>query len=276
MGKELVSIIVPSYNAEDTIETYLKSVCNQSYPNIEAIVVDDGSTDSTGEIVKRFTDVKYIKNDRNLGMQKSRNIGFGISKGEYVWFMDSDMELTPDVVEACVRTVEQKDLDALMIPERSRGDSIWAKCRGLEKIINDDDICKNSIRFMKREVFDNVGGYDARFAAEDMDFHLRATQLGYKYELLKGCNIFHYEVTSIGKMLRKYYKYGKSMVPYAKLYPAESVKQFSFFRPAYLKNYKLLLLHPLLTSGLLFLKTLQYIATSMGILHYLVIGKREK
>ena len=240
------------------------------------IIVDDGSTDRTSEIVKRFKDIVYLRNPKNLGMQRSRNVGFQRSRGRYVWFMDSDMELTPNIVEACVRTIEEKVLDGLMIPERSKGKGIWAKCRGLEKIINDDDIHKNSIRFMKREVFEEVGGYDERFSAEDMDFHMRAMRCGFRCELLKGYQIYHYEVTTLGKMLKKYYKYGKSMIPYAKKYPLESFKQFSFIRPAYFKNYKLFLRHPLIGCGLLFLKGLQYIVASIGSLHYIVFGEQKR
>lgn len=69
-----------------------------------------------------------------------------------------------------------------------------------------------------------------------MDFHIRATRLGYKYELLRGYHIYHYEVSTIGKMLKKCYNYGKTMLPYARLYPIESAKQFSFYRPPYINS----------------------------------------
>lgn len=276
MSRASVSIIVPAYNSESTIETYLRSATSQTYPNVEVIIVDDGSTDSTPEIVKKFKTVIYIRNPKNLGRQKSRNIGFQKSKGRYVWFMDSDMELPPNIVEVCVKMLEEKELDGLMIPERSKGKGIWAKCRGLEKIINDDDIYKNTVRFMKREVSEKVGGHDERFLADDMDFHIRAQRLGYRYELLKGHHIYHYEVNTIKQMVKKYFSYGKSMMSYARIYPTESFKQFSFIRPAYFKNYKLFFQHPFIGCGLLFLKSVQYIAASFGILHNIMFGKQKE
>lgn len=154
----LVSIIVSAYNPERTLKIYLESIRQQTYSNIEVIVIDDGSTGRTAEIAAKFENLKLVLTKKNVGMQESRNIGFKLSKGHYVWFMDSDMELTPNIVKVCEKTIQEKDVDALMIPERSKGEGVWAKCKRLEKIINEDDIYKNSIRFMKREVFENVGG----------------------------------------------------------------------------------------------------------------------
>ncbi len=87
----LVSVIIPTYNRESTIEKSLQSVMNQTYKNIEIIVIDDGSTDNTENIVKDIQDerILYIKQE-NKGVSRARNTGILNSKGEYIAFQDSD------------------------------------------------------------------------------------------------------------------------------------------------------------------------------------------
>lgn len=97
--KEKVSVIIPAYNRESTIEETILSVLNQTYPNVEIIVVDDGSTDKTKEICKKFEDkIKYYYKP-NGGISSALN--FGIEKMSGVWFkwLSSDDVLTHDAIE---------------------------------------------------------------------------------------------------------------------------------------------------------------------------------
>ena len=84
--KNLVSIIVPIYNSEVTIERCIKSIINQTYYNIEIILIDDGSTDNTSLICKKYQAIDerivYIKKE-NTGVSNTRNYGLNISKGKY-------------------------------------------------------------------------------------------------------------------------------------------------------------------------------------------------
>jgi len=273
----LVSIIVPAYNAEKTIGKFINSILNQTYPNIELIIVNDGSNDRTKEIVKDFIEkskefnIKLVDQE-NQGMTRARNNGYKQSQGEYVWFLDSDMELPiGNEIEKCVKKCEKEGWDGLMIPERSQGSGLWAKCRGFEKILNDDDIYKNAVRFMRRYIPENIGLYDSELtAAEDFEFHNRAMSAGFKTTLIKDIFIYHYEVESVKKMIKKAYNYGKTMPLYIKKYPKESFQQFFILRPSYLKNWKKFLKNPLLGLGLLFMKFIQYIAASIGMMVYWV------
>jgi teichuronic acid biosynthesis glycosyltransferase TuaG len=90
---DLVSIITPTFNAEKFIAETIKSVQNQTYTHWELILVDDSSSDSTIEIINQFTSDKrlcLIKNNKNLGPAKSRNIGIQKSCGKYLTFIDAD------------------------------------------------------------------------------------------------------------------------------------------------------------------------------------------
>lgn len=98
---ELVSVIIPAYNAEETIEKSLNSVINQTYDNVEIIVVNDGSIDKTEEKLKKLVSnharIKYY-NKENGGVSSARNIGIEKANGNYICFLDSDDEMTPDFI----------------------------------------------------------------------------------------------------------------------------------------------------------------------------------
>lgn len=90
----LVSVFIPAYNAASYIEQAIQSVIDQTYQNFEIIVVNDGSTDETKNIIKRIADkdnrIKVFHNESNLGLSPTRNIGIDLCKGEYIALLDSD------------------------------------------------------------------------------------------------------------------------------------------------------------------------------------------
>ena len=95
-----ISVIIPTYNRGNMIERAVRSVLNQTYNNIEVIVVDDGSTDNTEEVIKdiKDTSVIYIK-EANAGACVARNKGIDVSSGDYIAFLDSDDEWFPEKLE---------------------------------------------------------------------------------------------------------------------------------------------------------------------------------
>lgn len=92
MEKDLVSIIMPSYNTGKYISESIDSVVNQTYSNWELIIVDDCSVDDTDEIVSAYNDsrIKYLKNATNSGAAYSRNYALREARGEWIAFLDSD------------------------------------------------------------------------------------------------------------------------------------------------------------------------------------------
>ena len=107
-----VSVIIPAYNAARTILRCVNSVLEQSFKDVECIVIDDGSSDNTAEILGGIGDerLRYIYKE-NGGVSSSRNRGLDEAKGEYVTFVDSDDYIEPDMYEVLFRNLEQACAD---------------------------------------------------------------------------------------------------------------------------------------------------------------------
>lgn len=102
MGQELVSIIVTVYNIENYIPYCLDSISNQSYEELEIILIDDGSTDSSGNICDEYALKEkrcYVIHQENRGASMARNIGIKKAKGEYIYFMDGDDYMHQDAIK---------------------------------------------------------------------------------------------------------------------------------------------------------------------------------
>lgn len=97
-GLPLVSIIIPTYNYGNFIAKAINSALSQTYPRVEIIVIDDGSTDDTKSVIQNFSSVKYFYHD-NKGLSASRNAGIDKSKGQFLVFLDADDWLETDALE---------------------------------------------------------------------------------------------------------------------------------------------------------------------------------
>lgn len=111
----LVSIITPMYNSENFILKTIESVVNQTYSNWELLLVDDGSTDNTIQIVEdfkqKYTNIKLLQNSTNLGAAKSRNKGIFEAKGDYIAFLDADDLWKPIKLDLQIQFMETHKCD---------------------------------------------------------------------------------------------------------------------------------------------------------------------
>lgn len=106
-GDRLVSVVIPAYNAEDTIGATLSGILTQTYPAVEVIVVDDGSRDRTGQICRSYGDrVTYIRQD-NAGSSVARNVAMDRATGEFIAFCDADDMWLPGYLTAAVETYDR-------------------------------------------------------------------------------------------------------------------------------------------------------------------------
>ena len=107
----MVSIIIPTYNAEKTIKGTLDSVYAQTYKNFEVIVVNDGSTDHTSAVLENFTNSITILSTENKGVSHARSLGFKYSKGDYIQYLDADDLLMPEKIEMQLQALKAENAD---------------------------------------------------------------------------------------------------------------------------------------------------------------------
>ncbi len=115
----MVSVIVPAYNAQETLEACLRSILGQSYPALEVLVVDDGSRDDTPAILARIAgeDSRVVPiRQANAGVAVARNTALERATGEYVQFCDSDDELMPDSTRALVTAAVENECQLVIGP----------------------------------------------------------------------------------------------------------------------------------------------------------------
>lgn len=108
---ELVSVIVPVFNSEKYIERCLKSIVNQTYENLEIIIINDGSTDASLSICEKWKDLDTricLINKENTGVSDSRNRGIEASKGKYITFIDCDDFIEADMIEKLLKSIKRK------------------------------------------------------------------------------------------------------------------------------------------------------------------------
>lgn len=189
----LVSILMPTYNRASYLNEAIDSVLDQTYRNFELLVVDDGSTDNTREVVDSYLSdsrVRYLYKE-NGGQSSGRNFGFSHSRGEYICFLDSDNKWLPKKLDICISAaLENPDFDIIY------GENIAIDSDGNElhkirmrrhsgcitaELLKDNFVTINTAT-LKRGCYDTMGGLDENFLrAPDYEFWLR---LSTKYRFL--------------------------------------------------------------------------------------------
>ena len=114
---ELVSIVVPIYKVEQYLERCVQSICNQTYPKLEIILVDDGSPDQCGELCEMYAkkDERIrVVHKENGGLSDARNEGVKYATGKYILFVDSDDYIAEDLVEKTVEVAETQNCDIVL------------------------------------------------------------------------------------------------------------------------------------------------------------------
>lgn len=125
----MISIIIPVYNAKEFLKCSVDSVLNQSYTDIELLLIDDGSTDGSGDICDQYAsafDKIKVFHKRNGGVSSARNTGLEYSTGEYVMFLDSDDMMETEICSLMLETMQAREADIVICGTKETGGSIWA------------------------------------------------------------------------------------------------------------------------------------------------------
>jgi len=265
--KPLVSIIIPVYNSEKTLEQCLESIENQRYDNIEIIVVESRkSSDRTLEIAERHNCRIFRLHDKERS--PAINYGFEISKGKYVYRVDSDVVLDKSLVLEAVDKCEVEGFDAVSIfwsPDPTI--SFWAKVRKLEKDCYKGDLTHAGARFFRRDVFDKIDGFDENLvAAEDYDLYNKLKKTNFKIGIIDAEELHLGEPRRIRDIIKKQYYYGTTIRNFLKKNKSQGLKQVSPFRNSLFKNWKKFLQNPFLTVGFIVYEIIIYSSSIAGYL----------
>lgn len=194
---KLVSVLIPTYNVQDYVEECIYSITNQTYKNLEIIIVDDASTDNTYKIVRKLASqdkrIKYFRNSKNLKQAKTLNFALSMAKGFYIARIDSDDFSAKDRIEKQVNFIEKnKKFDLVGLSNtiiNAAGEKI-----GFVKYYSSQRLIKKTLKYHNpvahswlatKTLYDELGGYRNIVGAEDYDFILRATSASKKYTNLE-------------------------------------------------------------------------------------------
>lgn len=206
-----ISIIIPTYNRANLIGKSINSVLNQTFKDFEIIIVDDGSTDNTENIVKNFDDrrIRYIKNKRNKGACAARNAGIKIAKGKYIAFQDSDDEWLPEKLEKQIkffRTAKSKiGIVYTAYWQIKNGNKIYMPPKRVKqrngniyKELLKSSFIGNQTILLKKECFKKSGVFDENLPRlQDWDLVLRLAKY-YDFKFIDDpLVLYHYNSDSI-------------------------------------------------------------------------------
>lgn len=204
----LVSVVLPTYNREETIRRAIDSVLRQTYSKLELIVIDDASSDHTVEIVKEYTDkrIRLICLEENRGACRARNVGIANARGEYIAFQDSDDEWIEDKLNTQIRILQEKDCLACYSAHKLySGDSVYFKPIDYEnqskyeaqlgKVLAEYNVIGTVTLIIKREVLSLLNGeyFDEQLPRlQDYEFVIRLFKIcSIAYVNRPLVNIFH-------------------------------------------------------------------------------------
>ncbi|CAM3763695.1 glycosyltransferase [Parendozoicomonas haliclonae] len=190
--KPLVSVIVASYNHANFIEACIKSICQQTYKNIELVVIDDGSSDASDELIRQLSLQYgfYYERQKNQGLCNTLNKGLSLIKGDYVCCFASDDVMMLDRIEKQVQVMENNPeagaCSGNMIAINEQGEVLLKQKMREKRVLTFDDIFLGKVRgapaptvMIRKAALDEVGGYDPDIRIEDLYMWLKITQAGY-------------------------------------------------------------------------------------------------
>lgn len=219
-----ISVIIPAFNVEKYIERTVKSLKNQSFSSWEAIIIDDGSTDNTFDIMEKCTsdDSRFkVFHKKNEGVSSARNLGIINAKGKYIYFLDSDDEIIEKALELLITSAEDKAAEIVIcgyeqvsnegeifykwLPESN--DSLASLCKDLIKRYGVNTLCnKLFLRDKIIHMFDinHSMGEDLKFCCDyliNINRYTIVSETLYKYYVENPGSLTKHEDLKIGAIM---------------------------------------------------------------------------
>lgn len=190
----LISVIMSTYNSEDTVKKSIESIISQSYKNFELLIIDDASTDDTLKIInlyqEKYKNIKIYKNQKNIGLTRCLNILLDKTNGEYIARQDDDDKSINTRLENQLKVIKSKNLDfcttrAITSPGgKSRPNLSYYLPKKL--LINYKNPFVHGTLMIKKNIITEIGGYDENFYySQDYKLMHDLIKKGYKFKTLK-------------------------------------------------------------------------------------------
>lgn len=215
-----ISVVVCSYNGAATLEECLRSLAALDYPDYEVILVDDGSTDQTPDIARRFPSVRYI-GQRNLGLSAARNVGAQAARGQFVAYTDSDCVADEKWLLYLAMAMKDQQVQAIGGPNLPPpGDNWVARCvaaspGGPSHVMLDDRLAEHvpgcNMAFDRATLL-NIGGFDPQFrvAGDDVDVCWRLLDSDVRIGYAPAAFVWHHRRATVRGYLRQQKGYGRA------------------------------------------------------------------
>lgn len=261
-GIDTVTVVVPTRNNIRTIEACLRSVAEQTHPEVELIVVDNHSSDGTPQLAARYAD-RVI----TAGPERSaqRNTGIEAAASRWVLWLDSDMVLPPRTITVALETARATGATGIALPERTIGEGFWTACRALERECYLDDPWLHNPRLVRRDYLVGEGAFHTEMSGpEDADLRMKMRSTGAGIELAP-IIIDHDEGRlTVRDVLGKRYYYGRSIPTFASEHQGAVGAQGKAVLRSYARNHRRLLRDPVHAAGMVVLRALEAGGYALG------------
>ncbi len=250
MPNKLVSVIIPIYNVAYYVKEAIQSIQNQTYKNLEIIIIDDGSSDKTYTIVEELARnderIKLYKNEKNLKIVKTLNRALSLSNGEYIARMDGDDISALDRIEKKVKFLEEnKEFD--LVGCSMKAIDTDGKQIGQTVHYSNQNLLIESLKYVtpvshiwvaRKSLYEKLNGYREISGVEDYDFLLRMTSAGLKYTNLEDYFGYFVRLGRVGNTISSFGIRQRKMHSYVfKLYEERLKNQKDSFSEEDLKSY---------------------------------------
>lgn len=245
----LVSVVIPCYNAEETLREVIQSIISQDYPTFEVIAVDDNSSDRTRSILNEFPTIHVIHHTKNTGPAQARNDAFKKAKGDIILIQDSDAKVFPGWIQQHVNAQQsgKKVIGGSVIPWNNSfvgmcdHYSTWYEYYPEKKPQADRHQISSTNLSFAREVVNTVGLFNEKLRyLEDVEYCQRIHAAGYSIAFDPSIPMAHHDRQTWKKFFKHHYQYGtkapwvrtkESGTAYSWLFPSSPLGAFLMIIP---------------------------------------------
>lgn len=183
----LVSVLITAYNAENYLAEAIESALGQTYPNVEVVVVDDGSDDGTWDVVQRYPQLKAVRQERG-GIGAARNVAVAMATGDFLTFLDADDRFPPDKLEIQLREFEaDPSLEAVYghVREFVSPDLSPEEAARIRPAVDYHESHLSGVMVIRRAAFDRVGAWKVGLkVGTGVEWYTRSVEAGVRTTVL--------------------------------------------------------------------------------------------